>query len=343
MPATPTSIDLIVNKSAVQHPTVLNSKVMPQHEFSMLIVAPKGGGKTNMIANLLLKHYKGYFHKVWVCSPTVNNDDKWDVVKGTAGLLKRNKKLEKAIDGIVDGRQKIKKVVFGTEAQLAAKTGDEPFDGKIPEIDFFSDMRTLLPRLEKQQETIEKLRSMGKEQKAKFIADRLLIILDDQAGLFQGGNYNNPIVNIVIKHRHYSSSLIIVTQAYKAVPKTIRSNCNAIVLFEIPNASELHSIYEENPEGMDEKTWLRTYNECTREPYNFMYMNVKFEKGKRLFHNFDTRMRLNLRASDGPPVNATVGRLSGKDRGSQEGRRSSSSSRRSAGDSVTDMRNSKRN
>lgn len=62
-----------------KHPPVFN-KILPQHEFSMLVVAPKGSGKTNFICNLIIKHYKEYFHKILVCSPSVHNDEKWDVV-----------------------------------------------------------------------------------------------------------------------------------------------------------------------------------------------------------------------------------------------------------------------
>ena len=53
--------------NAHTHPPVPH-EVLPKHEFAMLIVAPKGSGKTNFICNLLLKHYKGYFHEVWVIS-----------------------------------------------------------------------------------------------------------------------------------------------------------------------------------------------------------------------------------------------------------------------------------
>jgi hypothetical protein len=85
---------------------------MPQHEFSMLIVAPKGSGKTNLICNLLLKHYKGYFHQVWVVSPTVDNDPKWEVVKETKHVLAENKALKKALgEPHKEGGKKIPKVV----------------------------------------------------------------------------------------------------------------------------------------------------------------------------------------------------------------------------------------
>lgn len=286
-------IDVIENKQALSHPLVAHS-VLPQHEFSMIIVAPKGSGKTNFICNLILKHYKEYFHKIWVCSPTVNNDEKWDVVKATKKVLKRNTKLEHMLNG-----QKVKKnvpkIVFdNAEKQMKHKKDKKDWDGKIPKEDFFPYMDELFPRLAEQQKVIDELRGKDEENggKAKFNADRLLIVLDDQAGMFKGGNNNNPIVNYVIKHRHYSSSCIIVTQAYKAVPKTIRTNCNAVILFEIPNLQELKVVYEENPDGMNEKEWMATYRHCTAEPFSFMYINSKFKKGERVFRNFDTMIQV---------------------------------------------------
>ena len=65
------------------HPNLL------QHPFSLLLCAPKNSGKTNLLLRLLLgnrkpknaqnefhKFYKHYFDKVYVFSPTWNNDPK---------------------------------------------------------------------------------------------------------------------------------------------------------------------------------------------------------------------------------------------------------------------------
>lgn len=59
-----------------KHPSPLND-VLPTHEFTMGIIAPKGSGKTTVIANLL-NFYKGYFHTILIFSPTVASDEKWD-------------------------------------------------------------------------------------------------------------------------------------------------------------------------------------------------------------------------------------------------------------------------
>lgn len=130
----------------------------------------------------------------------------------------------------------------------SAKDREDKFDGKIPGDMFFNDMDELQEPLAKQKKEMEDIRTkLGEQDKgalAKFYADRILVILDDQAGLYRGGVNGNWQINFVIKHRHYNTSLIIVTQAYKAIPKSIRTNCNALICFEIPNKAELKVIYE---------------------------------------------------------------------------------------------------
>ncbi len=287
------SIDVIEPKEHHTHPKVYH-KILPQHEFSMLIVAPKGSGKTNLLCNFILKHYKGYFHRIIVCSPTVNNDDKWDVVQETKKVLAQNKQLEELIEG-KPKNSKMPKIVHTSEKTLAEqkKEKENPFDGIIPKEDFITDLDKIVDIIKEQQETIQTLHDdHGLNKQAKYVADRMLIILDDQAGMFKQGNTNNPMANFVIKHRHSSSSVIIVTQAYKAIPKTIRTNCNALILFEIPNLSELKVIYEENPEGMSEPEWMKVYKYATDEAYSFLYINNKFPKGQRVFKKFQSLLQV---------------------------------------------------
>ena len=288
------SVEAIEPKNKYEHPPPYHAH-LPKHEFSMLIVAPKGSGKTNLLCNLITKHYKGYFHRILVCSPTVMNDEKWTVVKKTKHVLAENKKLQEVLDNRKRG-SKIKKVVFSEKEPLEKQLKDleEKFDGIIPEEDFFTDLSMVPEKIKEQQAVIKELHDKGREEQAKFIADRLLVILDDQAGMFKGGNVNNPMVNYVIKHRHASSSVIIVTQAYKAIPKTIRTNCNALIVFRIPNFSELHAIYEENPEDLSEEEWLRLYDHATKEDYSFLYINNKFRKRETVFKRFERMLKLKV-------------------------------------------------
>lgn len=290
MPAHDLDIVNIVPKNKYTHPPVKH-KVLPQHEFSLVLVAPKGSGKTNLICNLLLNHYKGYFHDVWVCSPTVDNDPKWEVVKAERKLVAENRPLKRALNDELmkgSGKQRLPKVVHSSEeAMRNERTRPKQFTGILKEESFFPDMQDLFPRLEKQNEIIHHLKhDLGYEEKAKYLSDRILIILDDQAGLYQGGNTGNPMVNFILKHRHYNTSVIVVTQAYKAIPKSIRTNCNALILFEVPNMSELKVVYEEWPCSMSEEVWMQVYEYAVNEPYAFMYINTHFPKGRRVYKNF---------------------------------------------------------
>jgi len=276
----------------VKHP------VLPQHEFSLLIVAAKGSGKTNLICNLLLNQYKGYFHRVIVCSPTVANDPKWERVKNTDRILCENKQLNKILGQQLerDGKRLGPLVHESERAALdkdaKKKTTDDGYDGRLPESDFISYMDEIKPLLQKQLDDIAKLVELGYKEEAKYLIDRVLVIEDDQAGMYKGGNNNNEQVNFTIKHRHYGTSLVKVTQAYKAIPKSIRTNMNALICFEIPNLAELEVIYEEWPMSMVREEWMRVFRHCTEDPFDFIYFNTHFPKGARVYHQFKEKIEL---------------------------------------------------
>lgn len=284
-------VDKIECKEKHVHPPSYHDN-LPQHAFTMIIIAPKGSGKTNLICNLLMKHYKGYFHRVLVSSPTVNNDEKWDLVKKTKHILAENKALERALNSTSTKGKKLK-IVYNDEKSLQEQLDDkDSWDGNIPEEDFFADIDRIPELINKQQNILDKLKDIGVGEKRRYVIDRQLLIMDDQAGMFKQG-IHSPLTNFVIKHRHTSTSVIIVTQAYKAIPKTIRSNCNAIVIFDIPNKSEMAAIYEENPNGLSMNDWNSLYQHATAEPFSFLYINTKFPKGERMFKNFDTLLTIN--------------------------------------------------
>ena len=73
-----------------EHPLPV-SDVLPKHEFSMLMIAPRGSGKTTLILNLITKMFKGYFHRIFVFSPTMAGDPKWEAAKKIKGVLGKNK------------------------------------------------------------------------------------------------------------------------------------------------------------------------------------------------------------------------------------------------------------
>lgn len=262
---------------------------LPKHAFLMVIVAPPGSGKTNLLCYMVLNFYQKYFHRIIVCSTTVANDDKWWVVKQKKHLVSENKQLKKILEGKDGDKNSGKyKIVYETESKLEDhQNKEEKFDGKIDAEDMVVHLDELQPILQEQQSMIEYLADEKDMQKdAKYVADRLLVIIDDQAANFSVAT-NTPLNNFIARHRHFSASVIVVSQVYKALPKFIRHNAQQLILFEIGNKEELKEVYKERGDVYSEQEWLQMYKEAVSEPFSFMYFNVKFKRGQRFYKRFE--------------------------------------------------------
>lgn len=263
------------------------SDVLPKHEFTIGIIAPKGSGKTTVIANLL-HFYRNYFHTILVFSPTVASDEKWDWVKSQK-LLVENKPLQQWIKSLEKKESDPRKVVQNRPVsnQLEAMAKKDPdFDGMIPEDCFFTeyDEDTLADIMEQQMAIVKLLK---KHNKTKHLANRILIVFDDLVGssLFSGKK-DNPFKRLNTNHRHYSISMLMVTQAYKEIPKTVRTQFSCVIVFEIANEKELEVIFEENPMNLKRDQWMELYQHATDGDHDFLFINYQKPKRLRMMKNF---------------------------------------------------------
>lgn len=274
---------------ACKHPLPPND-VLPAHEFSMGIIAPKGSGKTTVICNLL-NFYKGYFHTIIIFSPTVASDEKWDWVKKQS-LLIENLPLKKWLKAHLQEKMKRGEIVQappqGYELGRLQSDSDPEFDGKIPEEMFFTEYSVddLKSFMDQQKAVIQALKKHGQ---SKHLANRLLIIFDDLVGssLFSGSR-DNPFKTLNTNHRHYSASILMVSQAYKEIPKTVRTQFSCLVVFEIPNDREVQVVYEENPMNLKQDQWEEMYRHATEGDHNFLFINYQKPKRLRCMKNFDS-------------------------------------------------------
>lgn len=269
------------------HPPAPDER-LPRHEFTMGIIAPKGSGKTTLIANLL-KFYKGYFHNILVFSPTVASDEKWDMIKESS-LLGDNKPLKDWIKKMEKKKEDEFKVVQkpSPESAFEGLISTQPLlDKTIPEENFFTDYNEekLREIMEEQMMLVRLLKEYGK---SKHLANRVLMIFDDLVGstLFSNAR-QNAFKMLNTNHRHYSTSILMVSQAYKEIPKTVRTNFSCLIIFEIPNDKEVEVVYEENSLYMKRNSWQEAYEYCVSGDHDFMYINYQKPKKLRLMKNFD--------------------------------------------------------
>lgn len=162
---------------------------------------------------------------------------------------------------------------------------------KIPEEDMYEEYSedTLNKEMDDIDEMVKEAKKEGTLLELASKMDRALWVFDDMVG---SGLFNlkrdNPFKRLTVRRRHYYSSLIGVTQAYKEIPKTTRTNANCLILFRIDSKEELTLIYKEYPMGLAFKDWLKLVEYCTYKPYTFALFNLQTsDPNYRIVRNFD--------------------------------------------------------
>ena len=400
---------------------------LPKHEFLMLIIAPAGSGKTTLLLNLILRIYTNYWHRIFIFSPTIHNDAKWDHVRQAKNILMKplkdgtylkdsqNKETQETSSTNKDDDQlpewahkdkskhKLhercadplgKTTKQGKMCHLSKKRGPalaplrvkhsstssttsttkEVSDEEIRDMiatklqrqrNYLSQMQPKLSTLQEQllrdykkdilhiphdnqrpttsmrlesnpsnipvptstttsststtkqkvkkrqlleqdmkdeysEETLEKMMQQQQKQsdelfkataqdRSNYIQqlpmkmERLLWVFDDMvgSGLFNNKR-NNAFKRLTVRRRHLYSSVMGVTQAYREIPKTTRTNANCLILFHIDNEEELATIYQEFPMGLKWSQWSKVVEYVTtRTPFSFITFNLQSSDPQR--------------------------------------------------------------
>jgi len=96
-----------------------------------------------------------------------------------------------------------------------------------------------------------------------------LIVFDD----YVTAKDQKPIIDLFIRGRKKNASIIYLTQSYYKVPKTIRLQCNYIVLFPSCAEKDMNLILKEF--SLDHKLTKNLYQQVTNKPYNFFTLDLK--------------------------------------------------------------------
>ena len=227
--------------SAGLHPDLL------QPPFTLLLVAPKGSGKSTTILRLLYgnqkkkqctnthhKFYRHFFDKVYIFSPTWEMDEKTERCKIPS-------------DQIFDEPEEYEEVIGEI---LSAQEEDIAEDGKDE-------------------------------------ADHILMVFSDLAGTKLFSSKKGIMNKLAFNHRHYKVSLIIDTQSLRQINNAFRENLSGIMLYAgINNKMELRKIYEEylGRYTHEEASEILAYV-FRDSPFNFLFIN--FQKRGKMYKNFN--------------------------------------------------------
>jgi hypothetical protein len=251
---------------------------VPQPPFTTYICSSKGGGKSTLLLNLLTKKefYKDTFNKIYLISPTASMDEKFNVLKET-NIMVPNTNLITLMKKL---KSKQKNKIMEDDLTRNSGLSIEDYPRKLTDENFIEefDINFL-------QELLDKNKQITNTYNKKF-SDKILIVFDDSISnkVFKSKQFEK----IVLNSRHFNLSMIIISQSYYLLSKTLRNQNTALCLFDTGNLKELNQIYNENNNGLSWKEFMDIFKDVMKIPYNFLVFNYQNERKFRLQEQFKT-------------------------------------------------------
>ena len=90
---------------------------------------------------------------------------------------------------------------------------------------------------------------------------------------------------LFIRCRKLNISLCFLTQSYFSVPKDVRLNCTHCVIFRISDKRELQTIAINFSSDIDYKDFIKIYQNCTKEPFDFLTIDIAKSTDKKFIKN----------------------------------------------------------
>lgn len=209
------------------------------------------------------------------------------LIVGTSGSMKTNTAL--------DIIQKMADTFYSIT--LLCRAADEPLyrylRAKVPSdqlkiIEVDKDDLSDMPTIESFDKTVPHL----------VIFDDLVLMKDQ-----------SPIEEFFIRCRKFNVSVMYLAQSYFKTPKTIRINCNYILLKKIPSINDLKAILREYALGVTIEELEQMYSDCTSNQLHWLTIAMENPPEKRFYcayeviGNGQARRPIGSIGDDAPPMN----------------------------------------
>lgn len=134
------------------------------------------------------------------------------------------------------------------------------------------------------EEVLETIKEIQEERKHTDMETRTLVLLDDIVS-FSRFCRSDILLQFAVMSRHWNVSMIILSQAYHRIPKSIRLQMSCVAFFKGSN-KELDIIAEDlGAPGLSKKQFISLINKATRERYNFFFVDLNLPLEKRYRKN----------------------------------------------------------
>lgn len=267
----------------------------PKFFFNFLGIASRGGGKTYITTKLIkdfevnkLIDKKGDIHplRTFIISPTINANKVLENLESLSEDDMYEEYSDTNLQGIIDDIKKTKEEVmeyklYKEAYELVKRTPER----KIPDL------------IKRRPDVIRILEEKGyvkpEELDVKYREVPVnLIVLDDCVGSSAFSRKSqNMLTYWLIKNRHLFVSFFILTQSIKAIPRTIRMNCNVFMLGRFASKKViLEDLYEEISNVLTIEQFEEIYDYATKDnSYDSLIIDCSGNE-KKFYRNYETEL-----------------------------------------------------
>jgi hypothetical protein len=268
----------------------------PRFYFNSLHIGSRGSGKTHTVCDMV-RHYETqklmrdnteYQLRTHLISPTIDANpifkslESLDMEKDAHDEYS-DEILQKIIKDIREKKEKYDEYIkYQDYYKIFHKTPESKLDK------LYDEKPEIFHLLEQYDYIHPSLFPIDDEKPSLNI-----IILDDLLGTSAFTRKTKSVLtNALIKNRHCGITFCILVQSIKAVPKSIRLNCNVIQLCKFQNQNIiLNDLYEEVSNALTLEDFYSMYLYCLAKPYGSLIIDMS-DKEKKFSCNFGTRLTI---------------------------------------------------
>jgi len=234
---------------------------------NIFLVSRKKSGKTNLIYNILKKCANKKTH-VWVFSPTVQKDETW---KETIEMLKKKGcPIDKFVHFIDENDNS--NIIDAIINEMIAEAEEESEESEDEKSNSKCNIGCVF-------ENEEKKEKEKKEYKPKKIYPMNIFVVDDLGSDLR----NKCIQQLLLKNRHFLSKTVISAHSTQNITPMARANIDICIIFKGMAVQKLEQLHHDLNISVDLDRFLQIYEEATREPYSFLYINVATDEMRVCF------------------------------------------------------------
>jgi hypothetical protein len=234
---------------------------LPKLPARGIFLAPSQIFKSACLADLILRHYRGCFERVFVFSPSVDIDSVWDPVKEYVRVGMGVPDSEKCFFHEFD-HDALNKIVADQHKLTIAmkeKKGNKKLFNILIVIDDWSD-------------SPEVLHNQGK----------------------------NVLNTLFTRGRHQNISCWVSAQKLTTISTVIRTQTQFYCIGRLRSQKELQALLEEISATYPVKTLQRLYDIATQQPHGFLYINLSTNPPE-FYSQFTHRLTVRPASRSTPP------------------------------------------